>query len=194
MTETPLKTQLLGTALWRTADCASLDIMRLHSFDQGYLLNGHVLTVFAGRPHEVHYAIVCDHGWATREAHVVLAHDDDSRTIHLRRDALARWWQGERLIDELAGAMDVDISVTPATNTLPIRRLSLAIGHAAPADAAWIRIPEMVIERLPQHYTRTSEHGYRYESGNGEFTAALTVDDNGVVMRYGELWERIAPQ
>jgi hypothetical protein len=93
---------------------------------------------------------------------------------------------------ELTGVMDVDISVTPATNTLPIRRLSLDIGDTAPVDAAWIRVPDMIIERLPQQYTRTSDFHYRYESGNGAFTAVLEVDDAGVVVRYGDLWERIA--
>jgi hypothetical protein len=86
----------------------------------------------------------------------------------------------------------VDLAVTPSTNTLPIRRLDLAVGEGRDVVAAWVRFPGLTIEPLPQRYVRIAEHQYRYESRGGEFTAELEVDTLGVVVRYGSFWERVA--
>lgn len=191
--EAPPITQVIGTALWRRLDAVSLDAFRLQAFPHGYILDGRVLTVFGGLPAEVHYAVVCGPDWVTRHAHVVLAQGATSRELQLRRHDDGRWSRDGVDVPELAGAPDVDLSITPATNTLPIRRLALAVGGSAAIDAAWVRFPDFAVERLPQRYLRTAERSYRYESGGGAFSADLDVDDAGVVVRYGRIWERVAP-
>ena len=87
---------------------------------------------------------------------------------------------------------DIDIQVTPATNTLPIRRLNLAVGESADVTAAWFRIPECQVEPLRQRYTRTAEDTYLYESPDHNFSATLTVDDLGLVITYDPGWVRLA--
>jgi hypothetical protein len=69
--------------------------------------------------------------------------------------------------------------------------LRLQPGQSADVTAAWIRLPALTVEPLAQQYTRTGEHSYRYASRGGAFTADLTVDDFGLVVRYGEYWERV---
>ncbi|HSK19551.1 MAG TPA: putative glycolipid-binding domain-containing protein, partial [Longimicrobiales bacterium] len=91
------------------------------------------------------------------------------------------------------GLTDIDLAFTPATNTLPIRRLGLKTGEAAATDAVWVRFPELTIERLPQRYAHIEDHTYRYESRGGSFTADLIVDGQGVVITYGDIWERVVP-
>jgi hypothetical protein len=51
---------------------------------------------------------------------------------------------------DLAGAVDIDISVSPFTNTLPIRRLRLARGLAADLTMAYVRVPELIDVPDPQ--------------------------------------------
>ncbi len=91
----------------------------------------------------------------------------------------------------MRGCLDVDLSVTPATNTLPIRRLALAEGAAAAVTAAWVRFPALTVEPLPQRYTRLGGGRYRYESDTG-FVTEIESDDLGLVTRYGGGWERAA--
>jgi uncharacterized protein len=81
--------------------------------------------------------------------------------------------------------------VTPATNTLPIRRLDLDIGKSESVTAAWIKFPDFEIQPLPQRYARITKHVYRYESDTG-FSAGIVVDDLGLVTTYPGGWERIA--
>jgi hypothetical protein len=46
------------------------------------------------------------------------------------------------------------------------------------------------VQPLLQTYTRLAPNRYRYQSATG-FAAELDVDDLGLVIRYGDLWERL---
>ena len=76
------------------------------------------------------------------------------------------------------------------TNTLPIRRLDLKVGEAAPVRAAWLRFPSFALEPLEQSYERLDNNMYRYESAGGRFVARVGVDDSGLVTDYGDIWSR----
>jgi hypothetical protein len=95
-------------------------------------------------------------------------------------------------LPDLKGCIDVDFSLTPSTNTLPIRRLHLAVGESRELTAAWVRFPELTVEPLAQRYTRLAERRYRYESIVSGFTAELEVDDLGLVVTYEGIWQRVA--
>jgi hypothetical protein len=89
------------------------------------------------------------------------------------------------------GCVDVDLEWSPSTNTLPIRRLALAVGASSGSIvAAWIRFPALTLEPLPQAYARRSERSYRYTSGGGSFAADLEVDAEGLVVEYQGVWRR----
>jgi hypothetical protein len=94
-------------------------------------------------------------------------------------------------LPELHGCPDVDLAVTPATNTLPIRRLDLGIGKSESVIAVWVKFPELTVQTLSRRYTRLAKNTYRYESDTG-FSAEIGVDDLGLVTAYPGGWERIA--
>ncbi|HEX6307757.1 MAG TPA: putative glycolipid-binding domain-containing protein [Longimicrobiales bacterium] len=184
---------LISAVLWRRIDVPAYEHSRLLEFSDGYIIDGRVITVLDSRPAEAHYAVVCDHGWATRRVLVTLLQGSETRRIDIRRDEHAQWWQDDEIRPELEGLVDIDLSLTPATNTLPIRRLALGMGGSMAVTAVWVRFPQLIVEPLPQRYTRMTESRYRYESDGGAFTALLDVDGAGVVVRYGDIWERLAP-
>ena len=105
---------------------------------------------------------------------------------------MQRWWLAGQEQKILRGCHDIDFGFTPATNTLPIRRLKLGVGRKAKVTAAWVQFPSLEIEPLPQCYTRLTEHCYWYESGDGAFVAEIEVDELGLVTHYSGGWKRIA--
>ena len=95
-------------------------------------------------------------------------------------------WSGTERPPEYIDCVDVDLSFTPATNTLPIRRLGLEIGEETEIHVVWLIWPELSIQRVLQRYTRLAEDRYRYTQD--EFEAELTVDRHGLVLEYEGLW------
>jgi len=183
--------RLIEAVLWRRLDAPAFELCRLWESAQTYDLEGRVLTAIGGRPAEVHYAVGCSREWETRTAQVGVIRGESSQILELRRDERGGWWKDGKRVDGMDSLLDVDLGFTPATNTLPIRRLALEIGASDDVEALWVRYPELELERLPQRYTRLGERRYRYESAGGAFVAELEVDVNGLVVRYGELWQRI---
>lgn len=153
---------------------------------RGWGLRGTVLTHEAKRPIEIRYAVTVDSAWATTDVAVQISlAGGEPREL----TELSTLWSGTRPTP-YSDCVDVDLSFTPATNTLPIRRLGLDIGDEAQIDVAWLVWPELDVRPARQVYARLAEHRYRYTQD--DFTAELVVDDQGLVLDYEGLWRAVA--
>jgi hypothetical protein len=173
---------------WRRSDEVEADEhCTLSLRDAGLSLVGTVLGAEAGAPVRIEYRVFADATGLTTAAHVRDLRGFETRTIALERDAKGNWRVDGVPTRGLKGCTDVDLGCSPSTNTLPIRRLRMAVGKPHTIQAAWIRFPELVVVKSAQTYTRLDEFTYRYASG--DFDAELTVDDDGLVAAYAE-WRR----
>jgi hypothetical protein len=132
-----------------------------------------------------------------REVRVNLWGDAD-RDIMMNADGDGGWTDGSgNPISSLDGCFEVDISATPFTNTLAIRRMRLKTGETSALVAAYISIPEMKVRPSRQRYTclNVGPNGamYKYEDEGlfQGFTADLPVDCNGLVTDYPGLFRRV---
>lgn len=176
----------LTAVLWQASDGGS-EVCVLERTDRGWRVRGTVLTHEATQPIELRYAVMVDHAWATTDVEVLVALAGG----HARELAeLGGVWSGTERAPEYSDCVDVDLSFTPATNTLPIRRLGLDIGEEAEIHVTWLVWPELTVQRVLQRYTRLAEDRYRYTQD--EFEAELTVDQQGLVLDYEGLWRAIA--
>lgn len=121
-----------------------------------------------------------------------------SEEVDLLADGDGNWTtRNGEAIPELNGCLDVDVSATPFTNTLPIRRLGIAPAESAELPVAYVDTGEMRAWTEEQSYTcleRSARDGlYRYESLDGGFTADLPVDADGLVLDYPGLFRRVLP-
>lgn len=148
---------------------------------------GRGIAVLDGVPTHVAYALHTDRTGATRGVEITVSGPFPTRTRTLRADGRGHWRDDAGRLPDLDGCLDVDISFTPCTNTLPIRRLALAVDAARDIDVAYLSVPELTVRRARQRYRRL-DRGYRYESGR--FAADLTVDDADLVVDYPNLWRR----
>jgi hypothetical protein len=82
------------------------------------------------------------------------------------------------------------------TNALPVHRLGLEVGEGANAPAAYVRAPDLTVERLEQRYFRGPDDGrhqrYHYAAPAFEFETDLLYDEAGLVIDYPGLAIRIA--
>lgn len=177
--------------LWRRLDHEGHDAARLLGRPSAWLLAGTAVFVYDGKPCRLDYRVTCDLAWNTLGATVEGWLGDSVVDASIDVDPERRWWLNGVEYPAVQGCIDLDLSFSPATNLLPLRRLELAVGAAADVQAAWLRFPELTLEPLPQHYRRSGDNSYHYESGAGEFVAELTVGATGFIISYPGLWQAV---
>ena len=176
----------MTAVLWQASDGGS-EVCVLERAGPGRRLRGTVLTHEGKQPIELRYAVTVDSAWATTDVEVLVAFAGGELRELIELGGL---WSGKERPPEYRDCVDVDLSFTPATNTLPIRRLALEVGEEAEIHVAWLVWPELRVERVLQRYARLAESRYRYTQD--DFSAELVVDDEGLVLEYGELWQAVA--
>lgn len=182
--------RLERTVLWRRVDKPGAEYFELWHDEGGWTLDGRVVLALDGRPFQISYRVVCDEVWHTRAVNILAREGERQLSLNLSVDTEQRWWSGEEELRTLQGCADVDLSFTPATNTLPLRRAGPTVGDSTKVDVARISFPGMEIMPAQQAYARLSERRYRYENVDSGFAAEIEVDDLGLVTCYAGLWER----
>ncbi len=184
--------ELKRIVVWKNLLLNGTDYCSLRHTVDGWQLKGTVIGVLKDkRPLLAQYDIHCDQMWHTRRVQVERKIGNDLKTLSLNVESGGVWRGSGKELGQVHGCDDVDLSVTPATNTLAIRRLNLQVGSSQSVIAAWIKFPELTLEPLSQRYTRVAQDTYRYSSNTG-FSADIVVDDLGLVVSYPNAWQRIA--
>jgi hypothetical protein len=176
--------------LWQRVDTVGVEYAELEG--DPLRLQGEVVVVEDGTPFAVSYRVDCDDAGLTARAHLQVKRGGVRDELTLLRRPAGDWTANGRALPELHEIADVDLSVTPSTNTPPIRRLRLGIGQAAEVTAAWVRLPSLEIAPLRQVYRRIAASTYAYEAPDLPFHAQLEVDGDGVVQSYGNLWRLVS--
>jgi uncharacterized protein len=184
------------TIIWRRLDEPGHEFAQLFFEDNVWRLSGTAIFAF-GRPQRqpvrLDYLVMCDADWQTRSANVSGWVGDETISIDISVNEARRWRLNGVEVPAVEGCLDIDLSFSPSTNLLPIRRLRLNVGDEVAATAAWLRFPDFRLEPLAQSYRRISGAGYSYESGSREFVAQLSVNEVGFVTSYPNLWVVEAP-
>lgn len=176
---------------WRRLDAPGHDIARIEVTDDGgWTVSGTAVFAHDGEPCQLDYVVTCDAAWRTRGAHVGGWIGQRNLQITVAVSVDGNWTVNGEPCPAVAGCIDIDLGFTPATNLVPIRRLTLDVGDAAALTAAWLKFPSMTFAALPQVYARVTEQRYRYESGGEAFVSQLDVNAAGFVTRYPGLWEK----
>lgn len=180
---------------WAAIGTAGLEHLIFMEGEAGAEADGLVLRYHNGTALRIAYRVECDPQWKTRKVALELT-GRATTGLQFFGDGNGGW-SGENgaALGELAGCLDVDIMATPFTNTLPVRRLGLAVGESREIAVAYVSIPDLRLSRLPQRYTCLEKGAgggrYLYESLQGGFKAELRLDEHGLVVDYEGIWERL---
>lgn len=183
---------------WTPVEDTGLEHLQLTEDRAGVAAESAVMRANDGKPFRILYQIDCDRSWRTRRVHVATL-GGHSQSMTLRADGDGTWIdeQGSEL-SVLERAIDVDISATPFTNTLPVRRLDLGVGEATELTVTYVSVPDLGLDADVQRYTclePVDETGgrYRYDAVGGDFSAELEVDADGLVVEYTGLFTQSDP-
>jgi uncharacterized protein len=176
---------------WRRLDVSGREEAHAARTAVGWSLTGTLEVEEEGVSFRLRYEIELDEQWHTRAVLIEGTRDEAPVQLSLAADGMGNWIRDAAPAPDLIGTIDIDLGFTPATNTLPIRRLGLAVGESATVRCAWLRFPELWLEPLEQTYTRDAEQIFRYVAliDGAEFSAHLHTDEFGRVLQYEGLWE-----
>jgi uncharacterized protein len=186
---------MLRKIIWSNQADIGLEHFYLRQGDDDITADGMVIGVEENVAFRILYQISCDFRWHVRKV-VIKSLDENEQTIGLLSDGFGNWTnESGQLMSELEGCLDVDITATPFTNTLPIRRLDLTPGESAEIKVVYFTIPEMQVRVDPQRYmcleVNNAKGKYEFESLDSGFTAVISVDRDGLVEDYPGLFKRI---
>lgn len=176
---------------WRSLQHGGLEECRVYDWIESIKVRSAVVSQADETRHGVFYEMSLTPDWMFES--IMLQRADGVMAV-LSRGKDGAWYDIQvEEVPELKGCIDIDFEMTPFTNSLPIRRAPLAIGETRRFRMAYIPADTLEPFADEQTYTRLSERVYRFENGEGAdyFTADITVDEDGLVVDYPQLFERV---
>ena len=187
--------QLPAFAAWRHRGVRDgFEVLFVRTDPEGHRLEGYSTAVEAGRAWAVDYVIVVEADWVTRRVRVWAQSESGSGEVRLERSGPGTWLVDGAPAPHLDGCVDVDLEASVFTNALPVRRLGLQVGAEAAVPAAFVRAPDLAVERLDQRYLRLDDEGglqrYDYAAPRFDYTGTLGYDSSGLLLEYPGIAER----
>lgn len=173
---------------WQPLDGVGLEHCHVTETADGIAVRSSLVGEADGLPFGVFYEIALDPGWIFRS---VVLRRHDGRVLRLTSNGEGDWKLDGRRAPEFEGCVDIDISGTPLTNTLRIRRARFVTGTPQRFDMVYVPLDTLEPFRNGQIYTRLGDTHFRYEAGDGSFTQVLTIDTDGFVLDYPTLFRRL---
>ncbi|RPF50390.1 putative glycolipid-binding domain-containing protein [Aquisalibacillus elongatus] len=176
--------------LWNNDEQYGCEFLQIRSHHDQMLAESEVIYLDKEDAHHASYKVELDAHWRTRKVSVVVDH---TSSITLHSDGEGNWIDANGgVMEELTGAIDIDISATPFSNSLPINRLNWNINQLEDFYMVYISVPSLEIKKVPQSYQYVRSEGeYRYFKYRCyDYETIICVDSNGLVVDYPDTFSR----
>lgn len=178
---------------WRRTDLAGLERLALTRSADSVAAVSTVICVEDG-------GFRVDHRWKLTPDWRALSVDVEkwgrAGKARLSLERSGRTWKVDGIHHpDLDDAEEPDLSVTPFSNTLPIRQLTIGNHETLTLDTCYIDTASMTVVRSRQQYQRLGPKLFRYVDLGlaAGFEAELQVDPGGLITSYQHLFERVTP-
>jgi uncharacterized protein len=178
--------------LWTGREYYSLENCVLTTAATGSEITSVIVGHYHQEIYRVEYLIRTNEDWETIFFELKAQVFNKIETIRYESNGKGEWTKNGKQIGEFNGCIDVDIPLTPFTNTLPINRMKLQTNESRDIKVLYLDILAKEIKMVRQKYTRLSHDQYKYENVPNDFEAVITVDESGIVVDYPELFVRTA--
>jgi uncharacterized protein len=178
--------------LWTGREYYSLENCLVSVIDGVIHVDSTIVGKYGDALYKVNYRIATNAQGQTISCEVVARRSDEIVEMDFKSNGMGEWTLNGKSAPEFYGCIDVDIPLTPFTNTLPVRRLQLKPGEESVVSVLYIDILEKRISAVRQLYRRVSYDTYHYENIPNDFEANIKVDDDGLVIDYPQLFVRTA--
>ena len=112
--------------VWKGLYYQMMEYCNIEKTDTEIRIDGTIVGFAEDSPFSVTYDILTDAAWRVAALEMAIERGGECSWISIQRDPDGKWTQSGHIRPEWANCIDIDISLTPFTNTLPINRLQLA--------------------------------------------------------------------
>lgn len=177
------------TLIWSGIAYQSLEHCQVDVEGERISIDSVIIGSHEGRPYRIGYMLTLNKLWEVRLCAIksIIGHNDTTLVLEKKG---GDWYLDGQLRTDFENCTDIDLSLTPLTNSLPINRLGLHKGEAAEIDVVYFDLLSGAIKPVKQQYTRLTADAYRYENVPNDFEAEIKVDAKGFVVAYPRLFVR----
>ncbi|ANC77468.1 hypothetical protein ABE65_011930 [Fictibacillus phosphorivorans] len=176
---------------WEKQQTTGSEYLELSYQNQTIQVESTVLFMENSVPQRVLYRILLNKIWGVK--HLYIINHTLGKTLSLSTAGDGRWFNDDGdEIHMLNGALDVDISCTPFTNSLPINRLKWTPDEPKLFEMVYISAQDLSVKKVKQMYTlkHHQEDNRTFHYRSATFESPVIVDKNGFVLEYPELFIR----
>ena len=176
--------------LWTGREYYSLENCLVKSFETGSEIESTIVGKYKEKIYKITYKIRTNQDWETTFLEIYCQHNNQITQLQLEGDGNGNWKMNGNQAVQFNGCTDVDIPLTPFTNTLPINRLRLKQGEESEINVIYLDLLAQRIIPVTQKYVCLSKTKYHYENVPNDFEADIDVDGQGFVVDYPLLFKR----
>lgn len=178
--------------IWTGQEYDSIENCICNIGESGNRIESTIVGSYHQQLYKVDYVIETNTQWETTSV-IFSVQLDGRRFVHrYDSDGQGNWKKDGKEVVEFKGCLDVDLPLTPFTNTLPIRRLGLAVHESSTIRVVYFDVLQNDFRAVTQKYERRSGTLYEYQNVPNDFEAVITVDLDGLVVEYPGLFSRAA--
>ncbi len=174
--------------LWSGKAYQSLENCIIRSLGDLTMISSVVVGLHNGKTYRFRYNIELNAAWQTVQCDIMSELDGQLQNYSLRNVGKNQWTMNGELYPEFNDCIDVDISISPLTNTLPINRLQLKNAEEAEIKVICIDLLKEEVKAVRQKYKKVSSDEYRFENVPNDFKAIIKVNPHGFVTDYPPLF------
>ena len=183
---------MVANLVWRSKEHTSFENCRTTITNAGVNVSSVIIGVMDDKIFKVEYSLKINSHWETESIEITSTIEGLVQSFSFQSNGKGSWRRNGELLPQFNECIDVDLPLTPFTNTLPINRLKLEHHHQQSIKVVYLDLLNNEMKPVTQRYTRLSESSYKYENVPNDFEAVIRVDDLGFVVDYPTLFERIA--
>ncbi|MFO7445873.1 MAG: putative glycolipid-binding domain-containing protein [Ignavibacteriaceae bacterium] len=180
--------------VWERMDEKTIEYCTVN-YNDDIQINSYITGVVEDNPFHVEYGLRLNKKWQINSFSIkIFSRSEKTMSLTGQEDLNSAFvWKDEKgkPLPEFNGCNDIDISLTPLTNTLPIRRLSLPPNQPQIINVLYINLPSGDLKPVKQRYTNLGNNKYLYESLDSDFKSEIDINNEGFVTKYSIYWKLI---
>lgn len=180
--------------IWNGIENDSREHCLVNSNESGTKVDSVIIGKNESGIYRVEYSLLLDKNWKTLSLTASSIHNNVVQHLEYSSDGNGNWKDRDKPVERLEGCIDIDIPLTPFTNSLPINRLALPVGTEAEVRVVYVDLLAQKISPLSQKYKRTAMDAYLYQNVPNDFEAVIQTDAAGFVLDYPTLFRQSACQ